>query len=84
MQNPEVLRRFESMDPSKRVEPLEYNYNHFKTGVLVADARRTFEARGILPGEFAPDFELPAVGGSDASLSRYRGMPVILHFGSFS
>jgi hypothetical protein len=84
MQGNEITRRFQSLDEDKRESFDEYNYEHFKTAVLVEDGRRTVEARGIKPGEMAPDFELPQVGGGSLRLSDLRGKPTILHFGSYS
>ncbi len=43
-----------------------------------------FESLAIAPGELAPDFELPQVGGGSVRLSDLRGKPTILHFGSYS
>ncbi len=34
----------------------------------------------LLPGDLAPDFELPALGGSRVRLSDYRGKKVLLRF----
>jgi len=84
MQNGELERRFETMDADKRKSFEEYNYEHFGPSVLLEDGRRTIEARGVKPGETAPDFELPRVGGGTLRLSDLRGRPVILHFGSYS
>jgi hypothetical protein len=84
MQGNEITRRFQSLDEDKRESFDEYNYEHFKTAVLVEDGRRTVEARGIKPGVMAPDFELPQVGGGSLRLSDLRGKPTILHFGSYS
>ncbi len=84
MQGNEISRRFQSLDEGKRKNFEEYNYEHFKTKVLLEDGQRTIEARGIKPGEIAPDFELPRVGGGTLRLSDLRGKPTILHFGSYS
>jgi hypothetical protein len=66
-------------------EPLgEYNYKHFRTKHLLQDAHRTIAKQGILPGEMAPNFELPRAGGGSLRLSDLRGKPVLLHFGSFT
>jgi len=58
--------------------------NIFARNILLLDAQRTAEARGILPGKIAPDFELPQVVGGSVRLSDLRGRPTILHFGSYS
>ncbi|MFN3648109.1 MAG: hypothetical protein ACK47B_00905 [Armatimonadota bacterium] len=74
--------RFASLEEA---EPRsEYNYSHFGTRHLLRDAQRTFAGRGIPPGALAPDFELEKVGGGTFRLSDLRGMPVLLHFGSFT
>jgi cytochrome oxidase Cu insertion factor (SCO1/SenC/PrrC family) len=78
----EIERRFNALE--KRDKEEDYNFKHFTTSLLLEDGRRTVEARGILPGELAPDFELPQVGGETLRLSDLRGQPTILHFGSFS
>jgi hypothetical protein len=64
--------------------PEEYNYEHFRTRHLLRDAAATLEARGISPGAFAPDFELPRVGGGTLRLGDLRGRPTLLHFGSYT
>ena len=71
-----VLREKESLG--------EYNYEHFRTKHLLQDAQRTIGKRGILPGEVAPDFDLPRAGGGSLRLSELRGKPVLLHFGSYT
>lgn len=78
----EIERRFDALEEKKKTE--DYNFAHFKTSILLEDGLRTVEARGILPGELAPDFELLQVGGETLRLSDLRGRPTILHFGSFS
>lgn len=82
MQETEIGRRFAALDASEKSE--NYNFEHFKTKILLHDAQRTVEARGIEPGEVAPDFELPQVGGGSLRLSDLRGRPTVLHFGSYS
>ena len=82
MQGTEVERRFNILDASKKES--DYNFEHFHTGILINDAQRTITSQGICPGEIAPDFELPKVGGGTVRLSDLRGKPVILHFGSYS
>lgn len=62
----------------------EYNCAHFRATHLLSDLQATFAARGIQPGEPAPDFPLPRVGGGSLRLSDLRGKPTLLHFGSFS
>ena len=84
MQDSEIISRFQSLDDDKRKSFEEYNYEHFKTKVLIEDGRRTVEARGIKPGETAPDFELPEIDGGTLRLSELHGRPTILHFGSYS
>lgn len=67
-----------------RLSAAEYNYEHFRVDHLLADLRRTFTNSGIMPGDAAPDFELPLVDGGTLRLSELRGKPVLLHFGSFT
>lgn len=64
--------------------PDEYNFEHFRLKHFIEDSKATIEKRGIAPGEPAPDFEMPRVGGGHLRLSNLRGRPVILHFGSFT
>lgn len=78
----EVERRFALL--KERKEPENYNFEHFTIRILLEDGKRTIKAEGILPGEIAPDFELPKVGGGTLRLSDLRGKPVILHFGSYT
>lgn len=78
----EIERRFDALAESK--PPEDYNFKHFRTGILLEDAKRTFETRGICAGEMAPDFELPQVGGGSIRLSDLRRRPTLLHFGSYS
>lgn len=78
----DIVRRFVQLE--HRVPPDEYNFPHFRTRHLLRDGRRTLTDRGIRPGELAPDFELPQVGGAIVRLGALRGRPVLLHFGSFS
>lgn len=66
------------------MNPAEYNYQHFRADHLVADLQRTVGKSGIMPGEMAPDFELPRADGGTLRLSDLRGKPVLLHFGSFT
>lgn len=82
MQKIEIEKRFNALDAKQNSE--DYNFEHFRTGILLEDGRRTIEATGICAGEIAPDFELPQVGGGSIRLSDLRGKPVLLHFGSFS
>lgn len=77
-----IKQRFERLPARKPVD--EYNFKHFRTGILLEDMRRTITGDGICPGEMAPDFELPQVGGDLLRLSDLRGRPVLMHFGSYS
>jgi hypothetical protein len=44
-----------------------------------------FTATELAEGDLAPDFDLPTADGSDSvRLSRLRGKPVVLVFGSFT
>lgn len=82
MQIPNAADRFATLDHKQPVT--DYNFDHFRTKHLLRDGKRTIANRGILPGELAPDFELPQSGGSPLRLSDLRGQPVVLHFGSYS
>ena len=82
MEMPEAAQRFATLD--EKVPLADYNYEHFRTKHLLEDGKRTLTDRGIMPGEIAPDFELPRVGGGVLRPSELRGQPVILHFGSYS
>lgn len=82
MPETEIKRLFNALDADEKSN--NYNFEHFKTKILLNDAKRTVEARGIAPGELAPDFELPEVGGGSLRLSDLRRRPTILHFGSYS
>lgn len=82
IQAPQAADLFERL-PDKLPEPA-YNFAHFRFEHLREDARRTLARAGIRPGELAPDFELPLVGGGTLRLSDLRGKPALLHFGSFT
>ncbi len=82
MQETEIEKRFVNLDESEKSD--NYNFEHFKTKILLHDMQRTVEARGIEPGAIAPDFELSQVGGGSLRLSDVRGRPTILHFGSYT
>jgi hypothetical protein len=82
MQTIDTLDRFAAVDESEQSKL--YNFEHFRRDILLRDAQRILESRGIRPGERAPDFELSRAGGGSLRLSDLRGRPVILHFGSFS
>lgn len=77
-----VEQRFTALDEKKAAD--DYNFEHFHTGILLEDGKRTIEAKGICAGEIAPDFELRRVGGGSLRLSDLRGQPVLLHFGSYT
>jgi hypothetical protein len=82
MQNAQVTWPRISQDD--RLSRDEYNFKHFRTKHLLSDLQATIDKRGILPGVMAPDFELPRVNGAPLRLSELRGMPTLLHFGSFT
>ncbi|MEJ7849401.1 MAG: hypothetical protein WKF92_15070 [Pyrinomonadaceae bacterium] len=82
MNSIQVTDRIQHLETRKSSE--EYNFEHFTTGILIEDAKRTFTADGICAGEIAPDFELAKVGGGTLRLSELRGSPVLMHFGSYS
>jgi hypothetical protein len=62
----------------------DYNFDHFRTTHILSDVQATLEKRGIQPGEEAPDFELPLVGGESLRLYDLRDKPSLLHFGSYT
>jgi cytochrome oxidase Cu insertion factor (SCO1/SenC/PrrC family) len=77
-----VQERFEVLE--QNVDPEAYNYAHFRTKHLVRDGKRTLQSGGILPGEIAPDFELPDTSGERLRLSALRGRPVLITFSSYT
>lgn len=81
MQGTEIERRFTALYADEKSG--NYNFEHFKTKILLHDIEHTAKAQGIEPGELAPYFELPEVGGS-LRLIDLRERPTILHFGSYS
>ncbi|MDP9469793.1 MAG: hypothetical protein M3Q71_03875 [Chloroflexota bacterium] len=82
MQSPDAAQRFATLD--EKLSLADYNYGHFRTKHYLLDMQGTLTARGIRPGEVAPDFALPQVGGGSLHLSDLRGAPVLLHFGSYT
>lgn len=82
MSVPSAVEQFATLDEKQPLD--EYNLEHFRAKHLFHDFKRTFTERGIQPGELAPDFELPRVGGGSLRLSDLSGTPVLLHFGSYS
>ena len=59
-----------------------YNYDTFRRSMVHEDLRFT---GGPGPGEPAPGFDLPAVGGGRFRLSAFRGVrPVLIEFGSIT
>lgn len=66
------------------LERADYNYDHFRTTHLIADAAKTIAGAGVHAGSLAPDFELPRAGGGSFRLSEHRQKPVLLHFGSYT
>ena len=70
---------------AERLEPQAgYNFAHFRTGHLLADAVRTIRGVGVRPGAMAPDLEFPATDGRSVRLRAPHGSPVLLHFGSLT
>ncbi|HEX2063986.1 MAG TPA: hypothetical protein VHE80_06160 [Acidimicrobiales bacterium] len=64
--------------------PGDYNYSHFRRRHITDEVVGFLGARGIRPGEPAPDFELPRAGGGTVRLVDLRDRPVLLHFGSYT
>ncbi len=82
MRSRSIEERFASL--GDKVGIAEYNFEHFRPTHLLSDVQGTLETRGIRPGEMAPDFELPRVGGGSVRLSDLRDAPTLLHFGSLT
>ena len=61
-----------------------YNYEHFRTGLLLADFALTIKGLDLKPGDTAPDFTLPVATGGQFRLSENLDRPVLLKFGSYS
>ncbi|MDQ3043584.1 MAG: hypothetical protein M3R06_00325 [Chloroflexota bacterium] len=79
---PDAAQRFATLDG--RADLADYNFTHFRPKHFLLDVKLTLAGRGIQPGELAPDFALPLVGGGTLRLSELRGAPVLLHFGSLT
>lgn len=79
---PDAVQQFATLDTKLDLD--DYNYAHFRTKHYLLDAQGTATARGISPGDRAPDVELPRVGGGAVRLSALRGTPTLLHFGSYT
>jgi len=82
MRLPDVTQRLNALEQAESAE--RYNYRHFRPRLVAGEVVKTIEARGIVPGEPAPDFELPMVGGGSWRLARHLNPPILLRFGSFS
>lgn len=82
MNGPHVCERFLRIADRSEVE--DYNFDRFRLRHLVVDAAHTLKGDGIAPGDPAPDFALERADGGLARLSAFRGVPVLLHFGSFT
>ncbi len=78
----DVQQRFAALDGTMNQD--DYNFQHFRTKHLLADVQATFAKQGIQPGELAPDFDVPRVGGGIVRLSSLRDKPVLLHLGSYT
>ena len=78
------------MSSNQQVSPLdwqplhEYNFEHYQAKHLLLALRSTLRSTGIQPGQAAPDFELESTEGERLRLSKLRGKPVVLRFGSFT
>jgi len=82
MSLPDVTQRFNTLEQAESAE--RYNYGHFRPRLVAGEVVKTVAAQGIAPGEPAPDFELPMVGGGTWRLARHLNPPLLLRFGSFS
>src|SRR5687767_6097297 len=68
-----------------RRQPAEgYNFEYFQMEHLLYDLMGMLTNRGIRPGQLAPDFSMPKVGGGLLRLSELRYKPVLLHFTSLT
>jgi hypothetical protein len=62
--------------------PEPYNYDTFRRHMMQQDMH--FRG-GPAPGQPAPDFDLPTLGGERFRLSQYRRQrPVLIEFGSIT
>jgi hypothetical protein len=77
-----VCDQFGSLPWKESVE--EYNFSHFRVKQIIDDVRHTVGTHGAQPGEPAPDFELPLVGGGDVRLHDLRGKPLVMRFASYT
>jgi len=82
MQLPDATQRFTELDKTETAE--RYNSGHFRPRLVAGEVVKTVGATGIAPGERAPDFELPMVGGGTWRLAHHLTPPILLRFGSFS
>ncbi|MBA3534395.1 MAG: redoxin domain-containing protein [Ardenticatenales bacterium] len=80
--SPNVYQRFAALENPWSLDT--YNFKHFGLEHILFDVKQIVTSGGLRPGEQAPDFELPVVGGGQLRLSELRDKPVILHFGSFT
>ncbi len=58
----------------------EYNFDIFKYSMAHFDLFKTTTHAG----ELAPDFTLATVDGEEVTLSKLRGKPVMIEFGSIT
>jgi hypothetical protein len=82
MQLPDATHRFAALPRAESAE--RYNYEHFRPRLVAGEVVKTVRAEGVAPGEPAPDFELPQVGGGTWRLAHHVNPPILLRFGSFS
>jgi hypothetical protein len=65
----------------ERLDPIDdFNFQHFQMRHMVAELLRF----GLAPGTEAPDFELQSTDGEIVRLRDLLGMPVVLHFVSYT
>ncbi len=80
----ETSAELETASERRQEQLREYNYEHYRSRHILADAWRLARGEGVRPGREAPDFELESTKGQRLRLSALRGRPVMLHFSSFT
>ena len=58
-----------------------YNFSEWRSTL---EEREYFRSTVARAGDPAPDFTLPALDGTEVTLSSFRGTPVMIEFGSIT